>query len=239
MGKVHHVVGLKVVGAPKDAPKEAPMEAKTRKPKRKQAPKPSPEQKKHLRECEAAIQKGADAFLPMCEAFKEIRENDLWKDGKHKSFPSYCRERWVLEPHEVSRFIKAAEVVADLKELNLPLPSNGGQCRVLGILDSEQRREVWNRVLQGEKKPTAQLIQEVATKAGYLTAPRIPTKEHSPLKEKRDYLSTFIQVATSMEVFAEGVPELEDDEAEKVRTYLKQMRATLNQIEEALKKRTS
>lgn len=239
MGKVHSVVGLKVVGATEDAPKQVRMAAKQRKPKRKETPKPSPEQKKQLRECESAIQKGADSFLPMCEAFKEIREKDLWKDGKHKSFQSYCRERWVLEPHEVSRFIKAAEVVADLKELNLPLPSNGGQCRVLGILDSKQRREVWNRVLQGEKKPTAQLIQEVATKAGYLTAPPIPTKEAPPLKEKGNYLSTFIQVATSMEVFAESVPELADDEAEKVRTYLKQMRATLNQIEAALKNRTA
>lgn len=175
----------------------------------------------------------------MCEAFKEIREKDLWKDGRHKSFQSYCRERWVLEPHEVSRFIKAAEVVADLKELKIPLPSNGGQCRELGILDTKQRREVWKKVLQGDKKPTAQLIRKVATKAGYLTAPPIPIKEQSPLKEKENYLSTFIRVATSMENFTEGLPELEDDEVEKVRTYLKKMRETLNQIEAALKKRTA
>lgn len=208
-----------------------------KKTKPKEIAQPSPEQKKQLQECESAIKKGADAFLPMCEAFRKIQEEGLWKDGKHKSFQSYCRERWVLEHHEVSRFIKAAEVVADLKELKLPLPSNGGQCRELGVLDTKQRRDVWKKVHQSEKKPTAQLIRKVATEAGYLTASPTPTKEAPPLKEKEDYLSTFIWVATSMESFANSVPDMEDDEVEKVHTYIERMREKLNQIEEVLKKR--
>jgi len=225
--------GFKVVGGSES---EVRQSAK-KKTKPKEIAQPSPEQKKQLRDCESAIQKGADSFIPMCEAFRKIQEEGLWKDGKHKSFPAYCRDRWVLEPHEVSRFIKAAEVVSELKELNLPLPTNGGQCRILGSLDTQQRKDVWKQVLQSEKKPTARLINEVATEAGYLTAPPIPNKETAPLKEKGNYLSTFIKMATSMEVFAEEVPAMEDAEAEKIRTYLEQMRKTLNQIEESLKKR--
>lgn len=190
------------------------------------------EQMAELRSHEAAIRKGTSSFVEMCEAFSEIDRLDLWK-GSHKSFPSYCREKWCFEPHEVSRFIKAAEVIEDLKGITDILPSNGGQCRVLGRLETEQRKAIWKLVLDSKAKPTSGLIEKKAREAGYIKANETD-KQPAPPKEGPTFVSNLIMVAQSIECFAEGVPELDEEEIRKVKEFVMVARANLDQLEAAV-----
>ena len=85
-----------------------------------------------------------------------------------------------MEPSEVSRYILAAQVMADLADFDQK-PVNGGQCRVLSRLGCDERKKVWDEVLKTGEKPTARLIEQMAKKSGLLTSTR---KQEAPPKEQ-------------------------------------------------------
>ena len=115
---------------------------------------------KNLREWESVIAKGNKAFFAVSEAFLTIKREKLW-EGHGKSFSDYCLQRWGLSQSEVSRYVRAAEVLENLKDFGTQ-PENEGQARVLGRLAPERQREVWKRSLRKVTASAPSSIEEVA-----------------------------------------------------------------------------
>tara|TARA_R110002096_G_scaffold159345_1_gene325162 strand:+ start:149 stop:928 length:780 start_codon:yes stop_codon:yes gene_type:complete len=190
----------------------------------------SDEQKARLRVCESAIRKGSKAFFAMCEAFQTIRKEELWKES-HKSFPAYVKEKWHMDASKVSHYIKAAGVITDLKDCEKK-PTNEGQCRVLGRLStSDERREVWTKVLESEEKPTGRLIQKVAQEAGLLSKPDVEAE--APQKE-RNVLADIASTVNALAFVSENVGQIEPVDVDLLRQYVSQCRLQLDQIEQAI-----
>lgn len=119
---------------------------------------------KLLNECEATIKKGQAAFFETAKAVLTIRQKQLYKP-EYKTLSSYFSEKWDFTPADITRFTNAAEVLEAL-ELHgfTKLPENEGQTRALyEVKGLERRLAVWDAVIKGDQKITANLIREKAS----------------------------------------------------------------------------
>jgi hypothetical protein len=182
---------------------------------------------KSLHQCESVIAKGNKAFFAVSEAFLTIKREKLW-EGHGKSFSDYCLQRWGLSQSEVSRYVRAAEVLENLKDFGTQ-PENEGQARVLGRLAPDRQREVWKEVVDKGERISAKLIEQVAgLHHGTVTAEE---QEDAPPKE-----------ATTLRLFAQAVEALKRvavggfaaEEADNVRELLVEARQYVTDIESKL-----
>ena len=169
------------------------------------------------------------AFLSMCLAFRTIESQELWK-GSHKSFPASLKDRWEMDASRVSHYIKAAEVLEDLKDSE-KLPTNEGQCRVLGKLTTEQRQKVWAKVLESDEKPTGRLIKETAKELGFMEKP--DGEVEAPPKEVT-FISDFAETVNALHSLVEIVGEFDPADIDQVREKIVQCRSALEEIERAI-----
>ncbi len=114
-----------------------------------------------LQECEAAIGRHERGFLEAGRALGAIMGKRLYR-AEYRDFESYASERWDMSRGRSYQLIEAARVVDDLSTIVdiSVLPINEAQARPLTPLGSQQRREVWLRVLEaaGDGPVTAALV---------------------------------------------------------------------------------
>lgn len=160
----------------------------------------------------------------MCSAFREIKENKLWKETEHKSFPAYCRERWQLDHSTVSHMIRASEILDDLKDFDV-LPQNAAQCRPMERLTAQQRKAVWKAVLEGDETPTAKVINKKIVEQGHATervTKETPPKEDTPLR-RLAIVSSMLELIT-----------IDGDDPVTVREFIGSCRVELDRLEQAV-----
>lgn len=94
-----------------------------------------------LEQCEVAIQKG---FAEAGQAFKEIRDNRLYKD-KYRRFEDYCKEVHQLGRHAVNKLIAASNVIENLVTNGHQnrLPTSERVARELTSLPPDAQSTVW------------------------------------------------------------------------------------------------
>ena len=136
-------------------------------------------EKKALQEHETIIGQYELGFLAVGRALTAIRDQRLYR-ADYRDFDSYLSERWDMICRRAYQLIDAASVVDDLctmvhkKSPNgdkvLPmgdiLPVNERQARPLAPLNTEERREIWARVLEAAAdaprgRVTAALVSSV------------------------------------------------------------------------------
>tara|TARA_R110002073_G_scaffold177188_9_gene335141 strand:+ start:4058 stop:4912 length:855 start_codon:yes stop_codon:yes gene_type:complete len=96
-----------------------------------------------LKKLERIVDKGKRTFIEVGNALKELRDGKLYRQT-HRTFESYCEERFGFKRQQAYRFIEASEVVENV--------SHGGQ-----ISSERAAREV--------AKAPPEKQQEVVTKA--------------------------------------------------------------------------
>jgi len=97
-----------------------------------------------LLQLEAVIQKGQESYVEVGKAFREIRDNRLYKKS-YNTFEEYCEKRWGLDHSTVKSYISATEVVENIeKNGHLSGQNRPGltQARELAVLDPEQQIKI-------------------------------------------------------------------------------------------------
>ncbi len=128
---------------------------------------------------EQLIREGLTTFLTVGNALMEIRQHKLYR-ATHRTFESYCRERFQLKRQRAYELIGAAEVVNSLSDKTIlsdfsdkaatqPLPERESHASALTELPPVRRRAVWREVTQraerAERPITASLIKQVITES--------------------------------------------------------------------------
>jgi hypothetical protein len=103
-------------------------------------------EEKRLQECESIITKGLATFIDVGNALAEIRNRGLYR-ADHKTFESYCHDRWNLKRQRAYELMGASEVVKNLSEISDMLPKKESHAAVLLKLSPEEQREVWLEVM--------------------------------------------------------------------------------------------
>ncbi len=116
-----------------------------------------------LAELERIIERGFAAFVQVGDALARIRDERLYADT-HRTFETYCRERWGFVASRARQLIAAAETVTAVTVNGLTAPANEAQARELVPLmreDERQAVEVW-RELRAEhgERVTAERVRE-------------------------------------------------------------------------------
>ncbi len=88
---------------------------------------------------EETVERGRQTFIEVGNALSEIRESRLYRET-HKTFESYCQDRWGWSRVQAHHFIKAAETAENLlTTVNIQPPTSEGQIRPLTSLDKDQQ----------------------------------------------------------------------------------------------------
>lgn len=117
-----------------------------------------------LKRLEAVVSKNLQAFYDVGCALAEIRSKRLYRET-HGTFEEYCNDRFEMTRQHAYRLIDSAQVVEDLSPIGDILPANESHVRPLSTLNSNMRKQVWQRVvsLASEgSKITGRLVSRVA-----------------------------------------------------------------------------
>lgn len=118
----------------------------------------SDEEAEQLVACEQVIENGIKIWYQVGEALMHVRDGRLYR-STHKTFESYCQDRWQMERAHAYRLISGSQVVNDLSPLGDILPTRETHVRPLAPLSSEDRDAVWNRVTSSGDKITEARVQ--------------------------------------------------------------------------------
>ena len=119
----------------------------------------------NLRNAEKVIEKGQQTFLDVGNALIEIRDGNLFRET-HKTFKTYCREKWGFEDSRARQLIGGAERAKRLESVTrvtlLP-PTGEKQLRPLARLPEDQQGDAWADAVDaaGGCQPTAAQVQDV------------------------------------------------------------------------------
>lgn len=100
-----------------------------------------------LKSLEARVEVGLATFVDVGLALIEIRERRLYR-AMHRTFETYCRDRWGMAASRARQLIAAANVVRDLETVTTVTPANERVARCLAPLPPEQRAEVWREAVE-------------------------------------------------------------------------------------------
>src|SRR4030095_489748 len=117
-----------------------------------------------LAQYEAVIQRGFETFVEVGNALMAIREAKLYRQT-HKNFEDYCQERWGMYKRNANLYIAAAKVIHNLEmgSVDPILPEIERHARPLAVLEPQQQREAWQKVLDTAPngKITASHVQSI------------------------------------------------------------------------------
>ena len=99
-----------------------------------------------LAACEQVIERGLKNFVEVGSALLSIRDQRLYKET-HKSFESYCRERWQMTKTNANRLVQGAEVAVNLTPMGV-IPTSERVARPLTGLKPEQQVEAWSNAVE-------------------------------------------------------------------------------------------
>lgn len=183
------------------------------------------EEKKALKRCESAIEKGQRAFLAIAPAVREIAEDRLWRGYRMtngevcQSMKDYAEDKWDMNSSDVSRMKKAAVLLENLQAAGAEvLPRNLGQCNQLSDLSKEKQVEAWETVLAKGQKVTAALIKSVVEEMFPTEAAEAAEAEAAETTVERKAPQDIDAILTSLQSFEDGLAEirLEEDERAKL-----------------------
>jgi hypothetical protein len=96
-----------------------------------------------LEELETVISNGIQTFAEVGNALLAIQEGKLYRAG-YKTFERYCREKWGFVQQSATRFIRAAEVIDNLKSEPMgSLPQSERVARPLTKLPASEQPAAW------------------------------------------------------------------------------------------------
>ena len=114
-------------------------------------------ERKHLANHEATIDAGQKTFVAVGRALAFIRSQHLYRDG-HKTWESYCKQRWEFATTHANRLIAASETVSQMAPIGAILPQCEGQARPLTKLEKpEQKAEAWANACKAAKSEGRQV----------------------------------------------------------------------------------
>ncbi len=115
-----------------------------------------------LQELESIVEHGLQTFYEVGKALDEIREQKLYRET-HKSFETYCRDKWAIARQTAHRFIAAAQVIENLTPIGLKIPTKENQVRPLAGLSPELQLEIWQEALESSPNgmPTGAAVQRL------------------------------------------------------------------------------
>ena len=111
----------------------------------------SPDESRDLAALEQTIQRGLTSFVEVGEALAEIRDRKLYR-LEHRTFESYCREKWKMSPQYATQLCRSASAVIALKsETTGSLPKTERQARPLTRLNTPaEKREAWRAAVAAD-----------------------------------------------------------------------------------------
>jgi hypothetical protein len=115
-----------------------------------------------LQELESIVDHGLQTFYEVGKALDEIREQKLYRET-HKSFETYCRDKWGIARQTAHRFISAAQVIENLTPIGVKIPTKENQVRPLAGLSPELQLEIWQEALKLSPNgmPTGAAVQRL------------------------------------------------------------------------------
>jgi hypothetical protein len=120
-------------------------------------------EKEDLADQEKVIEKGWQTFVEVGHALANIRDKKLYR-GTHKTFESYCQERWQYAKSQAYRLIGGAQIVACLSPIgDIPLPTHEAQVRPLIGLEADKAKAAWKDAVAraGKGKVTAEIVKSI------------------------------------------------------------------------------
>ncbi len=117
------------------------------------------------------------AFSEAGSAWQELRDRRLYR-STHRTFESYCQERFGFSRRHINYLITAVDVVDNLKMGTIGsqksetetrtngaqiLPTSERQVRPLTKLEPEQQREAWTKAVEsaGGKVPSGRIVKDI------------------------------------------------------------------------------
>ncbi|MEG4323096.1 MULTISPECIES: hypothetical protein [unclassified Microcoleus] len=140
-----------------------------------------------LQELESIVEHGLQTFYEVGKALDEIREQKLYRET-HKSFETYCRDKWGIARQTANRFIAAAQVIENLTPIGVKIPTKENQVRPLAGLSPELQLEIWQEALELSPNgmPTGAAVQRlVEQRFPSLGSDRTPKDTDSELEKLR------------------------------------------------------
>ncbi|MBE9164542.1 hypothetical protein [Tychonema sp. LEGE 06208] len=140
-----------------------------------------------LKELESIVEQGLQTFYEVGKALDEIREQKLYREA-HKSFETYCRDKWGIARQTAHRFIAAAQVIENLTPIGVKIPTKENQVRPLAGLSPELQLEIWQEALESSPNgmPTGAAVQRlVDERFPSLGSRRTPKDTDSELEKLR------------------------------------------------------
>jgi hypothetical protein len=123
------------------------------------------DREQELQACEAIIARGLKTFFEIGTALLAIRDKRLYR-VTHKTFESYCRERWEMSKPYAYQLMDAARVAGNLSAIaNTPKPIHESQVRPLAKLKPEAQRDVWSQAVKESNGhiPTAEKVDRATS----------------------------------------------------------------------------
>lgn len=126
------------------------------------------EETEQLEGCEQIIENGLNIWYQVGEALLHIRDNKLYR-ATHKTFETYCQERWDMSRPRAYQLIGASEAYQNLSTI-VDIPES--QVRPLTPLAPDEQRLVWDVVQQTAPagKVTAEHVKSVVSVLKEVTA---------------------------------------------------------------------
>ena len=127
-----------------------------------------PEEKLRLVELEQIIDRGIQTFYEVGKALEEIRDRKLYRET-HKTFESYCQEKWQIARQTANRYIRAVKVMEILEPIGSKIPTKESQVRPLTGLPESIQLEIWQEALEQSPNgmPTGAAVSRLVEEKGY------------------------------------------------------------------------
>ncbi|MCU0541041.1 MAG: MICOS complex subunit MIC60 [Oscillatoriaceae cyanobacterium Prado104] len=185
-----------------------------------------------LQELESIVKHGLQTFYEVGKALDEIREQRLYRET-HKSFESYCRDKWDIARQTAHRFIAAAQVIENLTPIGVKIPTKEIQVRPLAGLSPELQLEIWQQALElsSNGMPTGATVQR-------LVEQRFPASESD--RTPKDSASELEKLRSENQRLKEQIKQQNrerDRRAAAVALELEQLRAENRQLKAELLQR--
>ena len=180
---------------------------------------PNALRKSRLSELEAIVERTKDAFIELCTAMREIRDEKLYLE-EYRTFEEYCEKRWDFSAGRGRQLSRAAEVIENVKSATIVAPDNEAQVRALASIEKPaDQRKVWKQAVatapkreDGTPKVTAAHVAETR---------RAVVNDPPPMRKKSDLDKLSAAIDDAMRELG-TVAHLHQINARAVRTLLVQ-----------------
>jgi len=135
--------------------------------------------RKELARLEQTIERNLLSFYEVGLALLRIRAERLYRET-HKTFETYCKDRWDLSRPYAYQLMAGAEARRDLSAIADILPTTETQARPLTRIEEPERRaEAWREAIElaheeGLDAPLARHVAFVVEHGDYLPKPETP-----------------------------------------------------------------